>query len=78
MITVCNRETKSPELLQRANQEITRHFSRASSFRAQSLLIVTWDDVGRFNTQTNEVVNVNLISKLFSCENLLSRKTVFK
>lgn len=49
------RETKAQELLDRANQEIVRHFSRGFQFRAQSLFIATWDEVGRYDQKADKV-----------------------
>ncbi|CAG2164802.1 unnamed protein product [Oppiella nova] len=46
-------ETTTPDLLERANRDIVRHFSRAKHFKAQTLFIVTWSDVGRYDQKTS-------------------------
>jgi hypothetical protein len=53
------RETKAKELLDRANQDIVRHFSRGSLFRAQSLFIATWIDVGRYDNKNSPVRDIS-------------------
>ena len=48
------RETKDPELLQRANNDIRRVFSTIR-FSSEYLFIATWDHVGYFNSQVDKV-----------------------
>lgn len=43
------------ELLERASNDVYRYFSVGQGFRAQSLFIATWSEVGRFEQMSDLV-----------------------
>ena len=54
------RETRNPDLLQRANNDIRRAFSTIR-FSSEYLFIATWDHVGYYSSRTDKV-NICMIS----------------
>uniref|UniRef100_T1JGD6 Nidogen n=1 Tax=Strigamia maritima TaxID=126957 RepID=T1JGD6_STRMM len=55
------RETSSQYLLDRANNYIQEHFTTAAAFRARSLLIVTWEEVGSYKQKTEKKNTFQLV-----------------
>ena len=53
--TIYYRETKEKELLDRASAEVYRYFSDGQGFRAHSLFIATWLEVGPNEQQSSLV-----------------------
>lgn len=53
--TIYYRESQSPELLEEVSEKIRKHFSMGMNFHAKSFLIVTWDQVGYYNSKHDQV-----------------------
>lgn len=51
-------ETREKELLDRATQDVVRHFSAGKLFRAESVFIATWHQVARKGNTTDDLVSV--------------------
>lgn len=55
------RETQEPSLLDAATSLIKKSFSAESRFQANSLFIVTWDDVGYYDGKNDKVNSFQLV-----------------
>ena len=64
------RETRNPDLLQRANNDIRRAFSTIR-FSSEYLFVATWDHVGYYNSRTDKV-NVCMIMHTSICQVVLA------
>ena len=60
------RETRNPDLLQRANNDIRRAFS-SIKFSSKYLFIATWDHVGYYNSRLDKV-NMCMIMHTNTCQ----------
>ena len=60
------RETRNPDLLQRANNDIRRAFSTIR-FSSEYLFIATWDHVGYFDSQVDKV-NICMVIHTSTCQ----------
>ncbi|CAH1793172.1 unnamed protein product [Owenia fusiformis] len=54
-------ETDDRSALRRASEEVGKHFPSFSEFTASSLFIATWEDVGRYNQNFEEINTFQII-----------------